>query len=94
MSLWPTTSRMALSATSFTVPSGFWMLNRIVRRVLDPPEHDEVDIDDVLVAGQHQAFLGHVADVLEESRLSEEPRMPISMRLTRVTLGSSTSSIG
>ena len=28
MSLWPTISRMALSATAFTVPSGFWMLNR------------------------------------------------------------------
>ena len=25
---WPTTSRMALSATSLTVVSGFWMLNR------------------------------------------------------------------
>ena len=24
----PITSRMALSATAFTVPSGFWMLNR------------------------------------------------------------------
>ena len=24
----PTTSRIALSATAFTVPSGFWMLNR------------------------------------------------------------------
>ena len=24
----PTTSRMALSATAFTVPSGFWMLKR------------------------------------------------------------------
>ena len=28
MSDWPTTSRMALSATSFTVVSGFWMLKR------------------------------------------------------------------
>ena len=28
MSDWPTTSRMALSATSFTVISGFWMLKR------------------------------------------------------------------
>ena len=28
MSVRPITSRMALSATAFTVPSGFWMLNR------------------------------------------------------------------
>ena len=28
---------------------------------LDPPQHGEIDVDDVLVAGQHQAFLGHVA---------------------------------
>ena len=36
-------------------------VEEIMLRVLDAPEHDEVDIDDVLVAGQHQAFLGHVA---------------------------------
>ena len=28
---------------------------------LDPPDHREIDIDDVLVAGQHQTFFGHVA---------------------------------
>ena len=28
---------------------------------LDPPQHGEIDIDDVLVAGQHQAFFRHVA---------------------------------
>ena len=28
---------------------------------LDQPEHREIDVDDVLVAGQHQAFLRHVA---------------------------------
>ena len=66
-----------------------------VGRVGDPPEHDEVDIDDVLVAGDHQAFLGHVADRRSWRRgLSEEPRMPTSMRLMRVTFGSSTCSIG
>src|SRR6185436_16246163 len=36
-------------------------------RVLDAPEHDEIDIDDVLVAGQHQAFLGHVAHAAGET---------------------------
>ena len=38
------------------------MLNRKSARVADPPEHDEIDIDDVLVAGEHQALFGHVAD--------------------------------
>ena len=28
---------------------------------LDAPQHGEVDVDDVLVAGQHQAFFRHVA---------------------------------
>ena len=28
---------------------------------LDLPQHREIDVDDVLVAGQHQAFLRHVA---------------------------------
>ena len=36
-------------------------VEEVVLRVLDAPEHDEIDIDDVLVAGQHQAFLGHIA---------------------------------
>ena len=31
-------------------------------RVADLPEHDEIDVDDVLVAGQHQTLLRHVAD--------------------------------
>ena len=64
---WPTTSRMALSATSFTVLSGFWMLNRYFCGVLDAPEDDEVDVDDVLVAGQHQAFGTLVAHAAVEA---------------------------
>src|SRR4029077_17905296 len=28
---------------------------------LDPPQHGEIDVDDVLVAGEHQAFFRHVA---------------------------------
>ena len=28
---------------------------------LDPPQHREIDVDDVLVAGEHQALLRHVA---------------------------------
>ena len=92
---WPTISRMALSATSFTVTSGFWMLNRYCLRVLDAPEHDEVDVDDVLVAGQHQALLGHGRARRRQSRALVAPeRMPTSMMFCRVTLGRRTSSIG
>ena len=63
MSVRPITSRMALSATAFTVPSGFWMLNRYLPAParLDLPEHREIDVDDVLVAGEHQALFRHVA---------------------------------
>ena len=33
-----------------------------VRRVADLPEHDEINVDDILVAGEHQALFGHIAD--------------------------------
>ena len=42
-------------------------VEEVLLRVLDAPEDDEVDVDDVLVAGQHQAFLGHVADAAGEA---------------------------
>src|SRR6185295_3645954 len=37
-------------------------VEEVVARVLDAPEDDEVDIDDVLIAGQNQAFLRYVAN--------------------------------
>jgi len=37
-------------------------VEQVLRRVADAPEHDEIDIDDVLVGGEHQALLGNVAD--------------------------------
>ena len=67
---WPTTSRITLSATSFTVVSGFWMLKRYLLRVLDAPVDHEVDVDDVLVAGQHQALFGDIADAAAAARRS------------------------
>ena len=54
----PMTSRIALSATALMVASGFWMLNRKSAASLDLPEDREIDVDDVLVAGQHQALSG------------------------------------
>ena len=63
MSERPITSRMALSATAFTVPSGILDVEQIFADAgrLHLPEHREIDVDDVLVAGEHQAFLRHVA---------------------------------
>ena len=31
-------------------------IEQIADRVVDPPEHGEIDVDDVLVAGKHQAL--------------------------------------
>ena len=33
-----------------------------VGSVLNPPLNDEIDVDDILISGQHQAFLRYVAD--------------------------------
>ncbi len=93
----PTTSRIALSATAFTVPSGFWMLNRIVADAvrLDPPQHGEIHVDDVLVAGQHQAFLRHVAHrAAAPRRILDQRHADAEMVETRSAFGSSTVSIG
>ena len=57
----PITSRIELSATAFTMIVRVAGVEQVVDGVVDPPEHREIDVDDVLVAGQHQAFLRHVA---------------------------------
>ena len=36
-------------------------VEQVFARVLDDPEHRELNLDDVLVAGQHQAFFGNAA---------------------------------
>jgi hypothetical protein len=66
-SIWflPTTSRIALSATAFDggveLVVGIFHVEEKRRRVLDHPEDGEIDVDDVFIAGQHQAFFRHVA---------------------------------
>ena len=40
---------------------GVFHVEEVFRGVVDHPEDREIDVDDVLVAGQHQAFLGDVA---------------------------------
>ena len=44
---------------------------------LDPPQHGEIDVDDVLVAGQHQALFRHVAHRAAAPRRSSSRRMPM-----------------
>ena len=58
----PITSRMALSATDLMVPSGFCRLKTksCGARGIDLPHRIEIDVDDVLVAGEHQALFDHV----------------------------------
>ena len=58
----PTTSRMMLSATALTVSRAGQNVEHVVLglRRIDLPVHPEMDVDDVLVAGEHLALLRHV----------------------------------
>ena len=69
-------------------------VEEVLLRVLDAPVDDEIDVDDVLVAGQHQALFGHVAHAAAKPRPVPPVRMPTSMMFCRVTFGRRTSSIG
>ena len=40
--------------------SSIELVEEIVWGVVDLPNHDEVDVDDILVACEHQALLGHI----------------------------------
>ena len=63
------------------------MLNRNCAGVLDQPQQHEVDVDDVLVAGQHQALVRRPRAPSRCGAISAAERKPISTRLERVTLG-------
>ena len=67
----PITWRIMLSAAARTVPAGIARVEQEVLGVLDSPEDGKVDVDDVLVAGQHQ-------------RLGGEPRWPVSPELRSI----------
>ena len=60
---------------------------------LDLPQHGEIDVDDVFVAGEHEALLRHVADRRAAAEVLHV-RMPMSILLMRSALGVSTVSIG
>ncbi len=59
---------------------------------VDLPLHDDVDIDDVLVAGQHQALFDHVG--WREVRTRFDRAEPTSVVTTLVTWGLITPPIG
>ena len=44
---------------------------------LDHPEHREIDVDDVLVAGEHQALFRHVADGGAAAQILDQPHADI-----------------
>ena len=68
-------------------------VEQVLGGVLDAPEHDEVDVDDVLVAREHQALCALPSRRRRRAR-PRRVRDPISMMFCRVTLGRRTSSIG
>ena len=94
ISLLPTISRMALSATSFTVISGSSMLNRYLGASLIRQNTTKSTSTIFSSPLSIRLSSGMSRTGAAVSQFSAEPRMPSSIRLTRVTLGSSTTSIG
>ena len=87
---------MALSATALTGAFRALDVEQIVADMvrLDPPQHRELDIDDVLVARQHQAFFRQIARPRAAAPGKILGARPISVLLTRSAGGVSTVSIG
>ena len=50
---------------------------------LDLPKHREIDVDDVLVAGQHQGFLRHVAHGAAAAQIETDVDLVDAQRLRR-----------
>ena len=91
----PTTSRMALSATAFTVPSGFWMLNRysptpfgLIR------QNTEKSTSTMFSSPVSIRLSSGTSRMVVPRRRSSTSRMPMSILLTRSAFGVSTVSIG
>ena len=91
----PITSRMALSATAFTVPSGFWMLNRYSPAPSGLiTQNTEKSTSTMFSSPVSIRLSSGTSRMVVPRRRSSTSRMPISMRLTRVTFGVSTVSTG
>ena len=57
------------------------------------PQHREIDVDDILVAGQHQAFFRHVAHRGAAAGIVDDAHADVDLA-TRSALGVSTVSTG
>ena len=94
MSERPISSRMALSATAFTVPSGFWMLNRYSPKPVGLTFHSTEKSTSTMFSSPVSIRLSSGTSRVAERRPSSTWRMPMSILLTRSALGVSTLSIG
>ena len=61
------------------MPSGLLDIEQVIPGAVGfhQPKHREVDIDDVLVAGEHQALLGHIAHRRAATQILDEPHADI-----------------
>ena len=95
MSERPITSRMALSATAFTVPSGFWMLNRYSPTPVGLTFQNTEKSTSTMFSSPVSIRLSSGTSRVEVRPLmSLSVRMPMSILLTRSAFGVSTVSIG
>ena len=87
---------MALSATAFTVPSGFWMLNKYSPTPVGFTFHNTEKSTSTIFSSPVSIRLssGTSRTVVPPLRTSSTARMPMSILLTRSALGVSTFSIG
>ena len=97
MSVRPITSRMALSATAFTVPSGFWMLNRYLPTLsgLGSMRHSTEKSTSTMFSSPVSIRLSSgTSRTVVPRRRSSTMRMPTSILRTCSALGVSTVSTG
>ena len=95
MSERPITSRMALSATAFTVPSGFWMLNRYSPTPVGFTRHSTEKLTSTMFSSPVSIRLSRgTSRVAPAPRPVSISRVPMSILLTRSALGVSAVSIG
>ena len=92
----PTTSRIALSATAFTVPSGFWMLNRKSATPFGLMRHSTVKSTSTIFSSPVSIRLSSGTSRMVRPRRagSSISVMPMLKVETRSAFGSSTVSIG
>ena len=91
----PITSRIALSATAFTVPSGAWMLNRKSPNPFGLTFHSTAKSTSTMFSSPVSIRLSSgTSRVVGPRRTSSTMRMPISVLITRKAGAVRTVSIG